>query len=176
MERHFIVITGPESSGKSELCKGLSEALKSPWTEEFARLYLEENGPKYDFEVLQNIYLGHLNHQAKAKAQSESKLLILDTDSINFKVWSERVFKTSFPLLDSSLKRESEHHYLLCYPDLEWEDDPLRENPSNRLTIFEEHRNWIEKLGRPYRIIKGQKEERLKNALDALQSLRILTD
>lgn len=175
MERNIIVITGPESSGKSALCEALSAHFKLPWVPEYARLFLEQNGPKYNFDIIQAIFQGHLDFQAQAKENQTGDLLILDTDSINFKVWSERVFNQSFAALDQQIPKEHHHHYLLCYPDLGWEDDPLRENPHDRLGIFKDHQNWIEKMNRPYRIVKGQKKERLKNALDALEDMGIRT-
>ena len=39
-----IIVTGPESSGKTTLCKALSEYYKIPFTKEFARLYLTDLG------------------------------------------------------------------------------------------------------------------------------------
>ena len=42
-----IAITGPESSGKTTLCKSLSEHFKTPYITEFSRTYLEKkNGRK----------------------------------------------------------------------------------------------------------------------------------
>ena len=36
-----IIVTGPESSGKTTLCKSLSKHFKIPYSEEFARKYLD---------------------------------------------------------------------------------------------------------------------------------------
>ncbi len=45
-----IIITGPESSGKTTLCKALANHFTIPFSKEYAREYLE----KIDkFEVLQ---------------------------------------------------------------------------------------------------------------------------
>lgn len=173
MERMVIVLSGPESSGKSALCKALSEHFLSPWIPEFARTFLAENGPHYDFETLQLIYQGHLDHQAKAKEkQAPGPLLILDTDSINFKIWANRVFNQSFAALERGLLAEQNHHYLLCYPDLNWEPDPLRENPNDRLAIFQEHQTLIESLGRPHQTVSGEGKARFNSAVEGIQKLR----
>ena len=41
-----IIVTGPESSGKTTLCKELSKNFKIPFTKEFAREYLQEKWNK----------------------------------------------------------------------------------------------------------------------------------
>lgn len=171
MEPIMIVVTGPESSGKSALCQALSAHLETTWIPEFARNYLEERGPHYENHDLLEMHKGHSDNIYNAIKASENASLIIDTDSINYAVWEKRVFgKVSNDVLDS-LHRQSSHIYLVCYPDLAWEADPLRQNPNDREAIFEEHLAWIKKLGRPYAIVKAQKEERLKNALAALQKL-----
>ena len=38
-----IAVTGPESSGKTTLCKALSEYFKVAFVPEYARAYLKEN-------------------------------------------------------------------------------------------------------------------------------------
>ena len=43
-----IIVTGPESSGKTTLCKALSKHFKIPFSEEYARKYLNINGRRHD--------------------------------------------------------------------------------------------------------------------------------
>ncbi len=170
MEPIIVVVTGPESSGKSALCESLSNALDCPWVPEYAREFLEDKGPGYDYETLIEIYQGHLKKQESA-LKNNPEFILFDTDSINYKVWSQRVFARVPDPIEKGLQDEKAHQYLLCYPDLPWEPDRLRENPNDRLDIFFEHQQLIEGLNRPLKIIKGQKEERLKNALAALHQL-----
>jgi len=171
VERRIIVVSGPESSGKSQLCRELSEKLDIPWVAEYARMYLEKNGPEYSKASLQEIYQKHLAHQAQALKKHPEGNILLDTDSFNYLIWNRRVFNFDPAPLMEQILREQEHSYLLCYPDLEWEPDPLRENPIDRLDIFHENLALIQEYNRPYAIVKGQKKERLSNALDALQKL-----
>lgn len=170
MEPIIIVLTGPESSGKSALCQALSKTLNCPWVSEYAREFLEDKGTDYDYETLIEIYQGHLKKQHLA-LKNNPKLILFDTDSINYKVWSQRVFGKVPEDIEKGMQRESTHHYLICYPDLAWEPDRLRENPHDRKDIFNEHQQLIVELERPFQIVKGQKEERLKNSLAALQRL-----
>ena len=56
-----IIITGPESSGKTALCKALSKHFKIPYTEEYAREYLNNLGREYKKEDLKQRVLHNLN-------------------------------------------------------------------------------------------------------------------
>ena len=170
MDRLVVVICGPESSGKTWLCKELSRLLQCNFVPEYARTYLEEHGPSYDWEDFQKIYDGHIAQQFNA---AEEALSLFDTDSINFWIWSQHVFQKISPALLGQMPKEMRHQYLICAPDLDWEPDPLRENPNDREQLFQEHIDLLEELGRPYQIVRGQKKERLNNALDALLNLNI---
>ena len=55
-----IVVIGPESTGKSSLCKELANHYKTIWVKEFAREYLEKNGLQYTFENLYEIAAGQI--------------------------------------------------------------------------------------------------------------------
>lgn len=55
-----VVIIGPESTGKSTLCKMLAQHFNTLWCPEFAREYLLTNGKSYDFDDLLTIAKGQL--------------------------------------------------------------------------------------------------------------------
>ena len=57
-----IVITGPESSGKTTLTKALAKAFKTGYTEEYSREYLNCNS-KYKQEDLLKIAQGQLQKE-----------------------------------------------------------------------------------------------------------------
>ena len=50
-----IIVTGPESSGKTNLCKELSKYFKIPFTKEFAREYLTNLDKDYTQNDLSEI-------------------------------------------------------------------------------------------------------------------------
>ena len=70
-----VVIIGPESTGKSSLCKQLAAHYNTIWCPEFAREYLTTNGKKYAFEDLEIIAKGQLaledEYVEKLKSASE---------------------------------------------------------------------------------------------------------
>jgi len=169
-----IILTGPESSGKSELAKGLAKHFKTIWIPEYARIYLEENGSGYDYPLLLKMAQAHKKHQAKL-LKGQPKLAFLDTDLINYKVWCDVVYNQTHSWILDQITQEKDHRYLITYPDLEWKDDPLRENPDDRINLFDRHLREIANLNRSYRIVKGIGEKRLKNAIKLTKELLALS-
>src|SRR6266508_5671062 len=55
-----IVVTGPESTGKSTLCQQLAKHFNTLWCPEYAREYLLKNGAKYSYDDLLNIAKGQV--------------------------------------------------------------------------------------------------------------------
>jgi nicotinamide riboside kinase len=166
-----IVVTGPECSGKSQLCAELAEITHSRWVKEYAREYLEKHGANYTYQDFIKILDGHRRRQAEA-LHINAELVFLDTDLINFQVWAERKYDKIPPAL-LSLKESTEGKiYFVCFPDLAWEDDPLRENQEAQVEIYHRHLELVKEFGRPYKIIKGQGKDRLRRALDALQDFQ----
>jgi nicotinamide riboside kinase len=167
-----IVLTGPESSGKTALALHLARTFQVPYALEYARIYLEQHGPDYDYELLQRMALEHVAYQLTRVAGNEP-LGIFDTDLTNYRIWSQVVFGRCSQALRDAEANETNHRYLLCAPDLTWEPDPLREDedPSGRQKLFEMHRDELARLRRPYRIIEGTGPARLACAEAAFGEL-----
>lgn len=167
-----VVLTGPESTGKSLLTAHLARRFDVPCAMEYARAYLEAHGPAYDYDLLLDIAMGHLAHQ-RACVPEAAPLGMLDTDLINYKIWCEVVFGCCHPEILDALEREDHHVYLLCAPDVPWAPDPLRENPHDRDKLFDRHRREIERLGRRYAVVEGLGEARYANGEAAIRTLGI---
>jgi nicotinamide riboside kinase len=161
-----IIVTGPESSGKTTLCKALSEHYNLPFTNEFAREYLTHLGKNYLQEDLLEIAKGQLvNEQLITNNQQIS---LHDTDLITLKIWSDYKYGNcnNWILEQIEKQRVENRFYLLCKPDLKWDYDPLRENPTNRKELLAIYKNELENLGHKFFIIKGQ--DRNEQAIESL--------
>jgi len=161
-----IVLTGPESTAKSTLTSHLAKEFNLPSAKEYARIHLENNGPHYDYPSLLELSRSHKAFQ-QANVPETAPSGFFDTDLINYKIWCEVVYGKCHPEIIQAMVSEAHHVYLLCYPDIQWEPDPLREHPNDRLMLFERHLTEIKRLGRPYSIIRGCGEERNRAAKDA---------
>jgi nicotinamide riboside kinase len=160
---HKIIVTGPESSGKTTLCKALSKHFNLHFSKEYAREYLEKLNGNYN--------QGDLLKIAKEQLKYEKNTQLLDTDLITIKIWSKYKYGSCDKwILEQIEKQKSENRfYLLCKPDIPWEADPLRENPTNRNELFEIYKKELENLGHNYFIVEG--EERKEKSVSKISPL-----
>ena len=196
-----IVIIGPESTGKSTLCKQLAQHYNTLWCPEFAREYLLKNGMDYSYDDLLHIAKGQValeekyissmvNGQWSMPIYGDSKdssntsadspftihhssLLFIDTDMYVLKVWCEFVFgKCPRFILDQIIERKYDM-YLLCNTDLPWVKDELREYPGleTREKLFGMYKDIMINQSTPWKIISGNEEMRLKTAIQTVDSL-----
>ncbi len=182
------MITGPESTGKSTLCRQLANHYKTLWVPEFAREFLLKNGNKYSYEDLLNIargqvrledeYLQALSYTTDKKKSDQSELpsiLFVDTDMYVMKVWCEFVFGKCHPwILEQIAKREYDY-YLLCNIDLPWIQDELREYPmlETRQQLFKIYKDILVNQSTPWTLISGDDKERLNNAVRVIDNYLI---
>ena len=163
-----IIVTGPESSGKTTLCKALSKHYNLPFTIEFAREYLTDLGKNYLQEDLLKIATGQLENEQLII--NNQQISLHDTDLITLKIWSDYKYgNCNNWILEQIEKQKVENRfYLLCKPDLKWDYDPLRENPTNRNELLEIYKQELENLGHKFLIIKG--EDRNEQAIESLST------
>ncbi len=128
-----ILITGPESSGKTYLADKLSKEFSVPVLYEYAREYLEENGENYAQATLLKIAK---EHKIQYDKLGQSQALIMDTYLMNIKIWSLEKYGNCDPWILETLKTFRPQLVLLCKPDIPWEPDPLRENRDTREHLF----------------------------------------
>ena len=103
---HKVIVTGPESSGKSTLCKALSIHFKIPYSKEFARVFLDQLGRNYIKDDLLKIAKGQLNSEENAE--------VLDTDLITIKIWSKYKYGSCHKwILEQIERQKSENRFYL---------------------------------------------------------------
>lgn len=169
-----IAVIGPESTGKSALCKALALHFNCLWCPEYAREYLLENGKEYTFDTLQIIAGGQLRKEDKYVQQSiaaNKQFLFIDTDMYIMKVWYEYAFnRCPFFVLEEIIKRQYDY-YLLTSTDLPWEADELREYPdlASREKLFHTYKDILIHQNTDWHIVSGLGEERVQNAIVALE-------
>lgn len=155
-----VILTGPESSGKTTLCGILANHFKIPFSAEYARKYLSSLDRNYTQKDLIKI--------AKRQLQSEKNQRILDTDLITIKIWSNYKYGDcdKWILQQIQKQKSKERFYLLCKPDIKWEKDPLREHPKDRIKIFQLYKKELENLNHKYYIVEG--ERKTKNIISKI--------
>ena len=164
-----IAFIGPESTAKSTLSKQLAQHFNTVWIEEHARKYLSKLNRKYTIDDILEISKQQLITEEK-EIQNARKFIFIDTELINAKVWCMDVFKTCPAFISEAISKHKYDLYLLTFPDLKWEPDPLRENPTRREFLF----NWYEKelksIQANYAIIKGKNDQRFLNCISSIEN------
>ena len=163
-----VAITGPESSGKTTLSEQLANHFNVEWVPEFARTYLIETGGAYTQEDLDFIAKGQFEEMEKVQ---DRELVFYDTDLTVIKIWSEYKYNSSSTKIDEFLRKQEVDLYLLCKPDLPWEEDPLRENPNNREVLYDLYLDALKDKGVTFAIISGTPKERLEHAIATVNTV-----
>ena len=164
-----IIISGPESSGKTYLAENLSKYYKIEYTNEYAREYLNNLDRKYNKEDL--LKIAKIQFKNEKKNSKNNSLSLHDTDLFSIKIWSDSKYNYCHKWIINEIQKQKKEKrfYLICKPDIAWTYDPLRENPNDREELFEIYKKEISKLSHPFSIIRG--EDRLTQAKIKIDSL-----
>ncbi len=192
-----VVVIGPESTGKSTLCKQLAAHFQTRWCPEFARQYLLEHGMDYKYDDLLTIAKGQIelegeyekslvNGQWSITANDLSRTshspftthhspLFIDTDMYVMKIWCEFVFGKCHQFILDQIAARKYDLYLLCNIDLPWIKDELREYPDleRRKQLYSIYRNTLLGQSTPWVDISGGYEERLNIAIGAVGNIMV---
>jgi NadR type nicotinamide-nucleotide adenylyltransferase len=175
-----IVIIGPESTGKTTLCRQLAEHYKTIWVTEYAREYLLTNGTDYTFETLLDIAKGQINNEdstiesiEKNFNELKTELIFIDTDMYVMKVWCEFVFDKCHHWILNAIAERKYDLYLLCNIDLPWIKDELREYPdlAKREKLYHYYKDIMVNQQVTWIDINGSYDERLQKATNAVNKL-----
>lgn len=192
-----VVIIGPESTGKSTLCKQLAAHYNTVWCAEYAREYLLQNGTDYNYDDLLTIAKGQLALEQEAESAlvdgswslersnknekdalpvftsdqlPTTSYLFIDTNQVVMQVWCEFVFNQCHTWILNRIAASSYDLYLLCDVDLPWVKDALREYPDEgpRKKLYHMYKDIMVNQQVPWVNISGDYGERLRKAKQAI--------
>jgi len=170
-----VVLFGPESTGKTTLARTLAEYFNTEWVPEYSREYLQK---KWDEEQLicgredmLPIAAGQMQLE-NTLAETAKEVLICDTNLLESVVYSQIYFDGYCPpqLHKHALKAEYDL-YLLTYIDIPWINDDLRDKPLQREFMFSKFKDALDTHDLPYRIIRGNYQERFDSAVSIIKNL-----
>ncbi|SNY92104.1 Nicotinamide riboside kinase [Cohaesibacter sp. ES.047] len=175
-----LILTGPESSGKTILAQALVETLDGILAPEYLRDYFEVRG-ELTLEDAIPIAQGQWANEERAGdiAQAEDKLLICDTDLISSLVYSCHYYEDELNTpLWAQWEQWAESHkkrlksppfaprlYVLCGTDCPWVPDGQRDAPENREHFLRLFECELKAQGCDYITVWGSVEERLSAVL-----------
>ena len=165
-----IILTGPESTGKTQLCVLLATLFDGKSVPEYAREYILGLGRQYTYEDVAHIAEKQLELMNEY-CRHFCNYVFVDTYLIITKVWFRRAFNKIPLWIDSEIAKTKDALYLLCKPDLPWEPDGVRENGGKmREILFDEYEKELKQAGLDYAYVEGFGKERVNCAENKIQN------
>ena len=97
--------------------------------------------------------------------------MICDTDITVIRIWWEERFGRFPASLEHAMAARGPRCYLLARPDLPWQPDPLRENPTDRERLYERYLSLLQDGPFAFRVVSGQGPDRIHCALSGWREM-----
>ncbi|MBL7829873.1 MAG: ATP-binding protein [Saprospiraceae bacterium] len=169
-----VAVIGPECSGKTTLCKMLSDYFVDPWVPEYAREYLLNiNRPYEEFDLLQ-IALEQIRRE-NIEIKNATNFIFCDTDVMNIQVWSEIKYQRCAIDLLKLVASTNYDLYILIEPTPAWEPDQFRETPNfeDRKKLYETYLEMVSDKGQCVYILN---RERIDSVFEYLKGFLVNKD
>lgn len=167
----IICLCGPESTGKSTLARQLAHHYNAHLVTEYARDYLTAKGAGYCYAAEDLLRIAKVQWQQEQLAMAQFADVILDTDLLNIRLWSELRYQSCDPwILEHASIGVAAKGYLLLVPDIPYRPDPLREE-ADREALCDHWQALLMSENTRHAIVKGQGKERLACAMEAISRL-----
>lgn len=165
-----IVVTGPESTGKTTLAQELATALGAPMTLEAARLFAESSSVPLSAATVEPIARLSMRLEDEALTEDRPRILVRDTDLVSTVVYARHYYGgvPGWIVTEASARRAD--FYLLCRPDLPWVADGVRDRPHHRQAMFDAFADSLRDIGARVETIGGTGTTRLSAALGAARA------
>jgi len=163
-----VVVTGPESTGKSTLSEAIAKHFNIDYVPEYSRDYLLARDGKYAESDLLEIAKGQI--ELEDKFEGNKLLMVCDTSLEVIRVWSEWKYNHCDHFILEQARSRIPDLFLLLKPDLPWQPDPLRENPDDRDVLFAYYQKTLSEYKTKVVEIGGESESRINLAINAIDS------
>ncbi|MCU0635714.1 MAG: AAA family ATPase [Gemmatimonadaceae bacterium] len=166
-----IVLTGPESTGKTVLAASLAAHYGAPCVPEFVRTFAAAKGSPIAFTDHGPIARGQMALEDAAWA-SAPPLVIHDTDLMSTVVYCLHYFGRAPQWIEDEARARRASHYLLCDIDLPWVADGVRDRPHQREALLALFRDTLDRLEAHWTLVRGTGDTRRQAAIAIIDRLR----
>ncbi len=168
-----VLLTGPESAGKSSLCAALAQHFGAPVVGEYVREYIVQQQRNTCYADITPIARGQWRREQAARAQAPP-LLLLDTNLLSNRLWSQTLFGRSPAWIDTALARTQYDAVFLLAPEgLPWRADGQRCQPAlaQRQQFGQQLEQALQQLQQPYTPVTGSWAQRCTHITAAVQQM-----
>ena len=183
-----FIFVGPESTGKTTLCKFLSEKYSTPWVSEMCRIVAEEKTTiidpnidaaniNFNFDLNDFILMANRQNQEEYElAQKATNILICDNDSFALTIWCERYlgkyYNEIYDIYQNAEYLENDKKvYILTKPNVPFVQDGLRDGEHIRDWMYERFLEELDDKKMNYYLIDSPNyDERIKKAIEIVEN------
>ena len=166
-KRTRVVLTGPQSTGKSALARALARHFGVPKADEYAREYAIANPRELTADDVEPIARGQIANEDRVNGD----LVILDTDLISTVVYARHYYGICHDWIERAARARAADLYLLLNVDTPFVDDPARDSADRREELFAKFHNALQEFGVRFHIIRGDWIERQRLARELVEEL-----
>jgi len=167
-----VCIFGPESTGKSTLAQLLAKEFTTVHAWEYARPLLDPQNGTCTVDDIPRIVRGQIATE-EALALHANRVLFCDTDVLTTTIWSDVLFGHTPDWITELAEQRSYDLYLVMDVDVPWIADGQRffSEQKVRQQMFDRFLAAIQSRHRPFKIIRGNWEQRFESACHAVREL-----
>lgn len=170
MDIYKVVVTGPESTGKTSLSMMLASHYETVWVPEYSREYVASLGRKYNYHDVEHIAREQVR-RGKEYISGAKRFIFFDTHLVVTKVWFRVVYDRYPEWIDDAITGSCLDLFLLCDTDIPWITDPVRENGGEmREKLLEMYKEEITSFGFPWELVSGKDNSRFHSAIKILNT------
>lgn len=167
-----VCVLGAESTGTTTLAEDLAQYYNTVWVPEYGRFYSAGKLHGDEHALWRSEEFTYI---AKAQAvledtlaESSNGLVICDTDPFATGIWHERYMDTQSAAVDKIATSRTYDLYLLTGDEIPFVPDGLRDGEHIRHAMHHTFISRLTETKRPYLLVTGSREERLAQAIKAI--------
>lgn len=169
-----VCILGAESTGTTTLAMDLAKHYQTVWVPEFGRLYSEarkfdgsgRDGYLAEWKTQEFVHIAQMQNQMEDQlARKANKVLICDTDSFATNVWHRRYMGKYSKEVEKEFKGRKYDLYIVTDVDIPFVQDGLRDGEKIREWMHDEFIKQLKKWKKPFMVVLGSREARMKSAV-----------
>ncbi|MBV9849423.1 MAG: AAA family ATPase [Armatimonadetes bacterium] len=172
-----VALVGAESSGTTTMARALATHYRDIWVPEYGRAYSEEKMRRPEASAWRPEEFVHIaRRQCEMEdmaARETDRVLLCDTPAFATSLWHERYLGTLSPEVEAIAAPYHYDLYLLTGVDIPFVQDGTRDGEHIRHRMHRRFVEWLTAHHRPFTLLSGPHEERLRAATRRVDALLV---